>query len=140
MPGKDIHHVFIHCISRQTICLLCFLHMICTVEITACTSNVQLHSVLYFQISGKKQVVLFEPFDNTKLYEAHIPQATLKYSKLSGTFRRHGLEDTTSMVMSPIDILNPDFKVKVYFTKSTFYCLRYLATSLLTSVYFAEIP
>ena len=46
------------------------------------------------------------------MYEAHIPQAVLKYDKVSGAFRRHGLEDTTSMVMSPVDILNPDFKVK----------------------------
>ncbi len=65
-----------------------------------------------FQISGKKQVTLFEPFDNTKMYEAHIPQATLNFDKASGKFRRRGLEDTTSMVMSPVDLLSPDFEVK----------------------------
>ncbi len=69
---------------------------------------------VFIQISGKKQVVLFEPFDNTKLYEAHIPQATLKYDKDTGQFRRRGLEDTTSMVMSPVDLLNPNFKVNFH--------------------------
>ncbi|KAJ8023648.1 JmjC domain-containing protein 7 [Holothuria leucospilota] len=62
------------------------------------------------QIRGKKQLTLFEPHDNSRLYEAHIPEALLGYDKSSQTFRRKTLLDSTSMVMSPLDILNPDFK------------------------------
>ena len=54
---------------------------------------------------------MFEPHDNTKMYEAHIPQAILSYNVTSGKFRRKTLEDTTSMVMAPMDILQPDFNV-----------------------------
>ncbi|KAI8512742.1 hypothetical protein Bbelb_093810 [Branchiostoma belcheri] len=61
-------------------------------------------------ISGKKEVVLFEPHDNSKLYEAHIPEAILGYNNRTGTFRRKTLLDSTSMVMSPVDILKPNFK------------------------------
>ena len=54
---------------------------------------------------------MFEPHDNRKLYEAHIPQATLRYNKHLKAFRRKGLEDSTSMVMSPVDIQAPDLAV-----------------------------
>ena len=60
-------------------------------------------------------MILFEPHDNKMLYEAHIPQATLKYSKQLKAFRRKGLEDSTSMVMSPVDIQQPDFNVCSWF-------------------------
>jgi jumonji domain-containing protein 7 len=62
-----------------------------------------------------KQVILFEPMDSPKLYESHIPQATLSYDASDHSFRRQTLEDSTSMVMSPVDLLNPDFEVKLYF-------------------------
>ncbi|XP_019626192.1 PREDICTED: uncharacterized protein LOC109471344 [Branchiostoma belcheri] len=65
---------------------------------------------LLCQISGKKAVILFEPHDNSKLYEAHIPEAILGYNNRTGTFRRKTLLDSTSMVMSPVDILKPNFK------------------------------
>jgi len=61
------------------------------------------------QISGKKQLFIYEPHDNTKLYEAHIQEATLDYNAASGKFRRKKLLESTSMVMSPVDILNPDY-------------------------------
>ena len=63
------------------------------------------------QLRGQKQVTLFAPHNNENLYEAHIPQAMLKYSNRSKKFFRHGLEESTSMVMSPVDLLNPDFEV-----------------------------
>lgn len=66
---------------------------------------------MQLQLKGTKQVLMFEPHDNAKLYEAHIPQATLSYNKHTKAFRRAKLEDSTSMVMSPVDILKPEFEV-----------------------------
>ncbi|XP_078583399.1 uncharacterized protein LOC144866073 [Branchiostoma floridae x Branchiostoma japonicum] len=65
---------------------------------------------LLCQISGKKEVLLFEPHDNTRLYEAHIPEAILGFNNRTGKFRRKTLLDSTSMVMSPVDILKPNFQ------------------------------
>ncbi|KAK2153919.1 hypothetical protein LSH36_281g03066 [Paralvinella palmiformis] len=62
------------------------------------------------QLRGKKQLLLFEPFNNSRLYEGHIPQATLHYNHSDQSFRRKTLEDSTSMVMSPIDLFKPDLK------------------------------
>ena len=67
---------------------------------------------LSLQLKGRKQVIMFEPHDNRRLYEAHIPQAHLKYDRRSQAFRRWGLDDSTSMVMSPVDLQNPDFEVR----------------------------
>ncbi|XP_023931467.1 jmjC domain-containing protein 7 [Lingula anatina] len=65
---------------------------------------------LLFQLSGQKEVTLFDPHDNTNLYEAHISEALLKFNKTTKQFKRKGLLDSTSMVMSPVDIRNPDFQ------------------------------
>ncbi|XP_001626527.2 bifunctional peptidase and (3S)-lysyl hydroxylase Jmjd7 [Nematostella vectensis] len=62
------------------------------------------------QISGKKQVILYEPHDNTRLYEAHIQESMLEYNHAHKEFRRKKLLDSTSMVMSPVDILKPDYE------------------------------
>ncbi|KAK6191959.1 hypothetical protein SNE40_003525 [Patella caerulea] len=62
------------------------------------------------QISGKKEVILFDPHDNSRLYEAHIPEAILSYNKEEKIFKRKELAESTSLVMSPVDILKPDFK------------------------------
>lgn len=67
-------------------------------------------NICFLQISGKKQLFIYEPHDNTKLYEAHIQEATLDYSAASRKFRRKKLLESTSMVMSPVDILNPDYR------------------------------
>ena len=76
------------------------------------------HSQIYLysdsQISGRKQVILFEPHTNHKMYEGHIQQATLSYNQHTGEFSRRNLEDSTSMVMSPVDLLKPDFKVSLF--------------------------
>ena len=64
---------------------------------------------LPFQVSGRKQVILYEPHDNTRLYEAHIQEASLSYNHKAHTFLRKKLMDSTSMVMSPVDIMNPNY-------------------------------
>lgn len=78
-------------------------------------SNSLLDFLYNLQIRGKKQLIIFEPHNNTQLYEAHIPEALLGFNKQSKTFRRKTRLDSTSMVMAPVDILNPDFEVKVIF-------------------------
>ncbi len=55
---------------------------------------------------------MFEPFNNSQLYEAHIRQAELSYDIKTHRFRRKNLLDSTSMVMSPIDLMEPNFEVK----------------------------
>eukprot|EP00118_Oscarella_pearsei_P018058 m.182497 g.182497 ORF g.182497 m.182497 type:complete len:482 (+) comp39295_c0_seq9:3846-5291(+) len=65
---------------------------------------------LLCQLSGTKHVTLFEPHDNTRLYESHIPEAKLGFDKLTGDFERRTLLDSTSMVMSPVDIKKPDLE------------------------------
>ncbi|KAH9495848.1 hypothetical protein Btru_015241 [Bulinus truncatus] len=62
------------------------------------------------QISGEKELLLYEPHNNTRLYEAHIQEAKLSYDPFSHTFNRDTLLESTSMVMSPVDLSNPDFK------------------------------
>ncbi|KAK7471744.1 hypothetical protein BaRGS_00035626 [Batillaria attramentaria] len=62
------------------------------------------------QISGEKEVILFEPHNNERLYEAHIPEAILSYNATTKEFRRAKLLDSTSMVMSPVDIQQPNLE------------------------------
>ena len=44
------------------------------------------------------------------MYEAHIQEASLDYNLASKKFRRKNLLESTSMVMSPVDILKPDYQ------------------------------
>lgn len=60
-------------------------------------------------LSGKKEVMLFEPHDNRMLYEGHIPEAEFSIDIASLKVRRRRLMDSTSMVMSPVDIKAPDY-------------------------------
>ncbi|XP_045175485.2 jmjC domain-containing protein D-like [Mercenaria mercenaria] len=62
------------------------------------------------QLSGRKQVMLFDPHDNRRQYEAHIPEAVLAYNETTKMFTKKQLVDTTSMVMSPVDITRPDLE------------------------------
>ena len=73
-----------------------------------------------FQLSGAKEVILFDPQNNKQLYEAHIPEALLGYDNHTGQFRRKKLLDSTSMVMSPVEMTNPDFKVREF--NSLYHC------------------
>ena len=72
--------------------------------------NIIINISFSFQISGTKQLFLYEPHDNTKLYEAHIQEATLDYNPTNKKFRHKKLLESTSMVMSPVDILKPDYQ------------------------------
>ncbi|CAG5116348.1 unnamed protein product [Candidula unifasciata] len=62
------------------------------------------------QISGEKQVLLFDPHDNSRLYEGHIQEAMLTYNASENVFSREKLLESTSMVMSPVDLLHPDLQ------------------------------
>ena len=53
--------------------------------------------------------MLFDPHNNENLYESHIPEAILGYVKANKTIYRKSLLESTSMVMSPVDILRPDY-------------------------------
>ena len=72
--------------------------------------NIIINISFPFQISGTKQLFLYEPHDNAKLYEAHIQEATLSYNPTNKKFRLKKLLESTSMVMSPVDILKPDYQ------------------------------
>ena len=70
------------------------------------------------QLSGKKQLTLFEPHNNYNLYEGHIQEAILSYNLQSNKFMQDKVLDSTSMVMSPVDIANPDIDRFFNFTKA----------------------
>ena len=61
------------------------------------------------KLAGEKHLILFDPHNNENLYEAHIPEALLGYDESENRFYRKTLLESTSMVMSPVDILEPDF-------------------------------
>ncbi|KAK3728899.1 hypothetical protein RRG08_051549 [Elysia crispata] len=65
---------------------------------------------LLCQISGEKHVTLFEPHNNERLYESHIQESQFTFNKSTGLFHRRRLLDSTSMVMSPVDLKRPDLK------------------------------
>ena len=71
------------------------------------------------QLSGKKELTLFEPHNNYNLYEAHIQEAVLGYDAANDKLSRRSLLDSTSMVMSPIDIKKPDFARFSNFTRAS---------------------
>ena len=60
------------------------------------------------QLRGSKRLTLFEPHRNYDLYESHIQEAMLRFDRVSNSFRNHQLLDSTSMVMSPVDLARPD--------------------------------
>uniref|UniRef100_A0A914UIR9 JmjC domain-containing protein n=1 Tax=Plectus sambesii TaxID=2011161 RepID=A0A914UIR9_9BILA len=63
---------------------------------------------LLCQLSGRKQLILFDPANNEQLYEGHILEAMLRYH--NGTFHRDRLMRSTALTMSPVDITKPDFQ------------------------------
>ncbi|RUS81923.1 hypothetical protein EGW08_010309 [Elysia chlorotica] len=65
---------------------------------------------LLCQISGEKHVTLFEPHHNERLYEGHIQEAQFTFNESTGFFHRRHLLDSTSMVMSPVDLKKPDLE------------------------------
>ena len=65
------------------------------------------------KVEGEKELTLFDPFHNEKLYEAHIQEANLKFDPQSKLFTRQGLQHSTSIVMSPVDIQRPNFVASI---------------------------
>ena len=63
------------------------------------------------QLKGRKEVILFDPRDNRKLYEAEIQEAHLRYNILNDTFKPALKKDSSSGVMSPVNVRKPDFEV-----------------------------
>ncbi|XP_062579998.1 bifunctional peptidase and (3S)-lysyl hydroxylase Jmjd7-like [Saccostrea cucullata] len=67
------------------------------------------HDNFLCQISGRKEVILFDPHNNHQLYEGHLQAARLSYNFTTKSFQRQYLEDTTIQVFSPIDIKKPNY-------------------------------
>jgi len=65
---------------------------------------------LLCQVSGKKTLTLFDPHNNENLYEGYIREAVLSYIPHSDSFHRSTLTESTSLVMSPVDLSHPDLK------------------------------
>ncbi|GFS22443.1 JmjC domain-containing protein 7 [Elysia marginata] len=65
---------------------------------------------LLCQISGEKHVTLFNPHNNERLYEGHMQETQFSYNKSTRSFHRNRLLDSTSMVMSPVDLKRPNLK------------------------------
>jgi len=60
-------------------------------------------------VAGKKIFYLFHPHNNENLYEGHIREGELIYDIKTKKFIRSKLLDSTSMVMSPVNILKPNY-------------------------------
>jgi len=68
----------------------------------------------------QKNLILFDPHHNENLYEGHIREAVLGYSTNTNTFSRDTLTDSTSMVMSPVDISKPALDRYPLFKKTSY--------------------
>ena len=67
--------------------------------------------MFFTQISGKKQVTLFDPKNNHQLYEGHIMEAKLAFNWTTRAFSRRHIRDFSNVVMSPVNIVRPDYTV-----------------------------
>lgn len=67
---------------------------------------------LLAMVAGVKELTLYPPHNNQRLYEGHLVQAQLRLKPtLQGdVFARDTLMDSTSMVMSPVDLQRPDLE------------------------------
>jgi len=65
---------------------------------------------LLCQISGHKRFIIFEPHHNEDLYEGHIREAQWEFTLSTQLFERKHLMQSTSMVMSPVDIKKPNYE------------------------------
>lgn len=65
---------------------------------------------LLIPVRGRKRVFLFPPYNTSWLYPGHMREAQFQRSP-SGTLHRDpaGLQTSTSIVNTPVDILNPNF-------------------------------
>merc|ERR1712037_837219 len=62
-------------------------------------------------IKGSKQFLVYDPRDNRNLYEGHIPEARFEIEETPEGYKliRNGLQESTSMVMAPVNVLDPDY-------------------------------
>lgn len=74
---------------------------------------------LLCQIAGSKELTLFDPYHNENLYEGHIREAAFSVDLPTLTFKRDRLTQSTSMVMSPVDITKPDLERYPLFRKAS---------------------
>ncbi|KAK7471742.1 hypothetical protein BaRGS_00035624 [Batillaria attramentaria] len=68
-------------------------------------------------ISGEKEVILFEPHNNERLHEAYIHDAALSYNAATKEFGRANTLASVSPNFSPVDVKQPDLQVKRGFEK-----------------------
>ena len=61
------------------------------------------------QVAGEKQLIIFDPAQSSELYEGHIPEAQFDFDFETSKFSKKSLLESTSMVMSPVNIRNPDY-------------------------------
>ena len=71
------------------------------------------------QITGTKRLTLFAPQHSGRLYESHIPEAELSYREGEERLVKETLLDSTSMVMSPVDIKSPNLERFPKFAEAT---------------------
>ncbi|KAK7478614.1 hypothetical protein BaRGS_00030146 [Batillaria attramentaria] len=62
------------------------------------------------QISGEKEVILFEPHNNERFYEAYILQASRTYNATTKEFLGAKKPSARTGVFSPVDIQQPDLE------------------------------
>jgi len=64
---------------------------------------------LLSQVTGAKEFIIYPPHENENLYEGHLAEAQLSFDLETLEFSRDNLLESTSMVMSPVDIVRPDY-------------------------------
>lgn len=69
------------------------------------------HIYFILQISGKKEVIMFDPNNNHQLYEGRLQEATLTLNWTTKSFHRRHVHYITNSVMSPVNMVKPDFSV-----------------------------
>jgi peptidyl-lysine (3S)-dioxygenase / protease len=92
------------------------------------------------QVSGSKEILLFDPHHNENLYEGHIAEAHFSFNIDTETFSKDHLLESTSMVM--IDLSNPDYNKFPRFrnTQSLKYRIEPGDILYLPSFWWHEVP
>lgn len=54
---------------------------------------------------------MFDPNNNHQLYEGHLQEATLTLNWTTKSFHRRHVNNVTNAVMSPVNMVKPDFSV-----------------------------
>lgn len=67
-----------------------------------------------FMVEGSKRFILMDPNRNDRFYEGHIREGILSYDRYTHTFTKEELMESTSMVHSPINIMQWDSSRSVH--------------------------